>query len=410
MRAAAMLTACLICTGCPGRNAVECSDDTDCNVDAEGRCELYEGGQRWCSYASDSCESGRRWGDQSTGDGIGGGCQAASQVPDAMTAPDAPPPRNCGGVVFVATRDGNREIYRMDPDGSRQTRLTADAADDWAPVWSPTGEHVAFASKRSGNVDVWVMDADGQGLVNVSAAPGTDDSPAWSADGRKLAFVSDRNAVKQIFTVAPDGSGLSPATDQRAEAVDPSWGPGPELAYCSTGTLFVKTAAGLLTASGPIASPACRRPRWSPNARRLLWTRESAGDMGEVHAVDVPKPAEHDQNRVNLSQSQTSVDADPAWSADGMQVFFRTSRFGGSRIVRVSSTDGSGVALVSSSKGLEELGPHLSPDGTSLLFEGRAAGGSDLYGVALAGGTPTNLTQSPGDDAEPDWRACSRTP
>jgi hypothetical protein len=39
--------------------------------------------------------------------------------------------------VFASQRDGNWEIYVMNADGSGQTRLTNNSADDGHPVWQP---------------------------------------------------------------------------------------------------------------------------------------------------------------------------------------------------------------------------------------------------------------------------------
>ena len=40
-------------------------------------------------------------------------------------------------IAFVTDRDGNREIYVMNPDGTGQTNLTRSRADDRAPSWVP---------------------------------------------------------------------------------------------------------------------------------------------------------------------------------------------------------------------------------------------------------------------------------
>ena len=40
-------------------------------------------------------------------------------------------------IVFVSDRDGNKEIYLMDADGSCQVNLTNNPANDWGSVWAP---------------------------------------------------------------------------------------------------------------------------------------------------------------------------------------------------------------------------------------------------------------------------------
>ena len=46
-------------------------------------------------------------------------------------------------ILFTSTRDGNREVYMMNPDGSEQVNLTQHRAADLETVWSPTGEQRA---------------------------------------------------------------------------------------------------------------------------------------------------------------------------------------------------------------------------------------------------------------------------
>jgi Tol biopolymer transport system component len=55
-------------------------------------------------------------------------------------------------MVFRSTRDGNKEIYLMNSDGSNVRRITNDLADDTMPSISPNGDMIAFSSDRAGGL------------------------------------------------------------------------------------------------------------------------------------------------------------------------------------------------------------------------------------------------------------------
>jgi Tol biopolymer transport system component len=85
----------------------------------------------------------------------------------------------------------------MNADGSNPTRLTESTAARegypvwvWAgnPVWSPDGSKIAFVSNRDGRRDIYIMNADGSNVTRLTKDSIIKWSPSWSPDGTKIAF------------------------------------------------------------------------------------------------------------------------------------------------------------------------------------------------------------------------------
>src|SRR5215216_5192781 len=139
-----------------------------------------------------------------------------------------------GQIAFVSLTDGNDEIYVMNADGSDQTNLSNNDADDFNPSWSPDGEKIAFASDRDENAthEIYVMNADdGSGQIRLTNNDADDFNPSWSPDGEKIAFSGSRDNNEEsgsnfdIFVMnADDGSGQIRLTNNDADDSDLDWG------------------------------------------------------------------------------------------------------------------------------------------------------------------------------------------
>ena len=53
-----------------------------------------------------------------------------------------------GQIAFVINRDGNREIYLMNADGTGQIRLPTNTVSDLYPTWSPDGRRQRTAANH----------------------------------------------------------------------------------------------------------------------------------------------------------------------------------------------------------------------------------------------------------------------
>jgi len=108
-------------------------------------------------------------------------------------------------IAFESDRDGDREIYVMNADGSGVTRLTDHDAPDALAAWSPDGQRIAFMSARDGDFDIYVMNADGSGVTRLTDNDAVDWAPDWSPDGQRIAFMSARDGDFDIYVMNAAG-------------------------------------------------------------------------------------------------------------------------------------------------------------------------------------------------------------
>lgn len=103
-------------------------------------------------------------------------------------------------------------------------------------------------------------------------------------------------------------------------------------------------------------------------------------------------------------------DFSPAWSPDGAEIIFRTTREGNDEIY-VMNADGSGQTNLSRSPATEERGPDWSPDGQQIALASLQGAILDIFVMPIHLAQPSeysstwaNLTDdSLGGDEYPDW-------
>src|SRR5688500_6715507 len=104
----------------------------------------------------------------------------------------------------------------MNADGTGQTNLSANAASDSSPAFSPDGTKIVFSSNRTANfeAEIFVMNIDGSAQTrltffgNPNSNPQAGD-PAFSPDGTKIAFAvgpAGSSQLTEIWLMNADGT------------------------------------------------------------------------------------------------------------------------------------------------------------------------------------------------------------
>jgi Tol biopolymer transport system component len=258
------------------------------------------------------------------------------------------PARN-GEMVFASVRvkNGNFDLYRMRPDGSRLRRITRGPGFERYPRWSPDGKLVAYVSNRTNPgseaaYEIYVL-RDTK-LRRVTKDRAIDDQVSWSPDGKRLAFVTTRGSGRfGIWTMNSNGTGARRLT---VGGATPVWSPdGKTIAFVrSTGktdAIWIMDADGtnqrLLTAPPRTGNDYARdsMPEWSPSGHELAFVRRERGrtDILVTHAHGNGSP-------VRLTNT-VGAHTWPAWSPDGKRMAFVHS-IGRRQEIVVMNTDGTG--------------------------------------------------------------------
>jgi Tol biopolymer transport system component len=261
-----------------------------------------------------------------------------------------------GKIAFVSTRDGNAEIYVMNPDGSSQTNLTNNSASADSPAWSPDGAKIAFVSNRNGSSQIFLMNADGSNPIQLTFDLRYPYHLSWSPDGTRIAFSAyqDQNSGAQIFVINSDGSHLTRLTDTNSdfdESYDPAWSPDGTRIVFDKGSFL--TDLYVMNADGSNATWLATEswsPSWSPDGTEIAFTQLTFFDLFDPSSYDIFVINANGSNQRQLTAAPyPNGNESPAWSPDGTKIAFERDTYSTNTTdIYVMNADGSNQTSLTS--------------------------------------------------------------
>ena len=135
-------------------------------------------------------------------------------------------------------------------------------------------------------------------------------------------------------------------------------------------------------------------PDGQPTVSDMVAFTRRANDNTDVYVVGT-----NGMNERNLTDGRTAPDLFPSWDPDGTRLVIATGLPATPAFVDVAT----GTVTPVTTTLFSVAHPSFSPDGDTLLFEGRSADSlpGDIYTMPAAGGDHTQLTMDAGVDAGP---------
>jgi TolB protein len=149
----------------------------------------------------------------------GSGAIQLTDTPQLNSSPAWSPDGN--RIAFESQRDGQREIYVMNADGTAPTRLTF-TGNNYGPEWKPNGNKIVFSSSDG----IWVIKPDGTQLtqLTINAGPMVFDlHPQWSPDGTRIVFDTKRSGNADLYVIKKDGTDMDQLTTNTSNDMNPAW-------------------------------------------------------------------------------------------------------------------------------------------------------------------------------------------
>ncbi|MEQ9297340.1 MAG: DPP IV N-terminal domain-containing protein [Cyclobacteriaceae bacterium] len=193
-------------------------------------------------------------------------------------------------ISFITDRDGNKELYLMNTNGSSLTNLTEHPADEGDySTFSADGSKIFFERSEDGNSDIYVLHLADRSQERLTVHPWKDRAPTLSPDGKFMAFETSRfNGNSEIALMDLSNRSIEQLTDSWSDDGGASFSPDGKSIYFYSNQNDIKYDIHRINLETKQTELVTHSPNWdldarvSPNGKALAFQSSRNGRWGIV--------------------------------------------------------------------------------------------------------------------------------
>ncbi|WP_170827393.1 TolB family protein [Roseivirga sp. 4D4] len=260
-------------------------------------------------------------------------------------------------LVYLSSRDGNFDLYGIDPLGQWEKRLTTNEGWDWQPKWiNGLNKLVYYTNDKERNFSVVAYSFD---TDQVDSLPNSDLlNFQLTPDGKRIVYTEKEGDYQNIWMCKLDGSERIQLTNSQSY-------------------------------SGRFSI--------SPNGEKLLFISDRSGS-NELYLLNI------ESKELQRLTNNDLVEKYNTWSPDGTKVAFtmRTNEEGSKEDIYILDLGTLDITrLTDTPYSEQEIAWSLGGD--KIAFHGTTDAGDHIFTIDLADGKFTKITSGDAYHGEPAW-------
>jgi Tol biopolymer transport system component len=257
-------------------------------------------------------------------------------------------------ILFVSTRAGGYDVFKMDPTGANVSRVSFFGYYGTEPAWAWDNKRIALIRPRKDaqnveHADLFLMNADGSNKHWARSQPSPFDMryPAWSPDGVHVVMAIMLGGKPYLATMNVTNGNMSFVlfAGKIVQGNFPSYDKtGKKILYVNeTGKVIIQLDLPSDTGYYMVTSDytmGC--PQLSPDGTRIAY-QQVVGPNVDVYVKYLTGGTTSNVRRLTTDPGYDGV---PAWSPDGTRIAFQSQRSGKSQIWVMNAATGGSLTRI----------------------------------------------------------------